>query len=738
MLGEKDTRALRPARDAPTGVSVRPLYDRSWAVIVGISAYEPGSYHLPNARRDAEEMARVLRESFGFDEVHTLYDQEASDGEILSWLRDRLPHETHENDRVVFFFAGHGATQPGEEEGTKRGYLVPHNARVGQYADYVDMRELRDACALIPAKHILVILDTCFSGIAAVATRDEPQRSGAPLSDAYLRRITTGRARQVLTAGRSDERAADSGVRPGHSAFTGALLDALEGRADQNCDGLITAVDLASYVCPRVSRETAVAGEAGQTPFFGRLDVRGEGDFVFLLPGAEGPLAGAAESEARLERLSDLDQAYREWQARKHLAGRSQLQKLMETGGAATASPVQALFLLRSAVQRDLPPGPWLDLLCARGQIGEIEIPADSARAELASEAQQLLGLKDERLPERPAAGDKRFGPVAWAAVHHSDARLRHTAALALLTLQPAPLAALGRLRAALRHSVQGPLRRWGRRAELLGTLAEADPRVGDELVDLGLPVRAGIGLWRAGSRLRRDSGRIMVMAAGGALGAGVGLGLLRSLTTLLIGVPTFVQLSFTASVSGGLLAGSLVLGLAASLALLRPASPASGRSTWRRQALVLSLGALTFSVGHALVAFLGGLSLAAAPWFLPMGFLFGLGLGLAVVDRLGDGQSRTRGAWLWRTGLAAAVSVLIQALYLLAGGQFTAIGLLWPGRLYSDWLGLSGEGSWADSLSLLDAALVGAVLAAALAFGLDRAGRWLARYRDMASRAGE
>ena len=104
------------------------------------------------------------------------------------------------------------------------------------------------------------------------------------LTDVYLQQITERPAWQVLTAGSSDELAADSGSRPGHSAFTSALLAGLEGLADQNRDGIITASELASYVMPVVSRETATARGQGQTPFFSYLAGSGQGDFVFLPP----------------------------------------------------------------------------------------------------------------------------------------------------------------------------------------------------------------------------------------------------------------------------------------------------------------------------------------------------------------------------------------------------------------------------------------------------------------------
>lgn len=68
-----------------------------------------------------------------------LCDEQATQQAILEWLRDNLPVKTGPNDRVVFFFAGHGVTHPR----SGRGYLVPYGARQGKYSDYVDKEPVR-------------------------------------------------------------------------------------------------------------------------------------------------------------------------------------------------------------------------------------------------------------------------------------------------------------------------------------------------------------------------------------------------------------------------------------------------------------------------------------------------------------------------------------------------------------------------------------------------------------------
>ena len=82
--------------------------------------------------------------------------------------------------------------------------------------------------------------------------------------------------RQMFTAGGSDEQVADNGPN-GHSVFTWTVLQGLDGRADLNGDGIITASELAAYVAPSVS------SLSHQTPSFGNLAGSEGGDFIFEL-----------------------------------------------------------------------------------------------------------------------------------------------------------------------------------------------------------------------------------------------------------------------------------------------------------------------------------------------------------------------------------------------------------------------------------------------------------------------
>lgn len=87
----------------------RPGYRQSWAFVVGINEYERVS-PLWYAREDAIAVEQILRAKFGFPEQNTkvLLNGEATRSAILSTFLEFTHDKISEDDRVLFFFAGHG------------------------------------------------------------------------------------------------------------------------------------------------------------------------------------------------------------------------------------------------------------------------------------------------------------------------------------------------------------------------------------------------------------------------------------------------------------------------------------------------------------------------------------------------------------------------------------------------------------------------------------------------------
>jgi peptidoglycan/xylan/chitin deacetylase (PgdA/CDA1 family)/uncharacterized caspase-like protein len=248
----------------------------SWAVVIGVDTYAKWP-RLQYATRDATAVAQLLTEKFGFskDRIITLTNQQATRAAILAAFNGGLAQAgVKKNDQILVFFAGHGATRK-LSSGRDLGYIVPVDSDPEQIAvDGIAMTEIQNIAESLTAKHVLFVMDACYSGLGLTRGGGNFQRDNA-------KRI----GRQMLTAGGADQLVSDGGPN-GHSVFTWALLQGLGGKADLNGDGIITGTELAAYVAP------AVSNVAPQTPAFGSLPGSEGGDFVFELP-AEGEYLSA-------------------------------------------------------------------------------------------------------------------------------------------------------------------------------------------------------------------------------------------------------------------------------------------------------------------------------------------------------------------------------------------------------------------------------------------------------------
>lgn len=255
---------------APNSSSYRPSYSGSHALVIGINRYDHVG-PLAFAVNDATKVAETLIKQFGFHSANVtlMRDAEAKREAIMRSYLSYAGDKVKPNDRVLVFFAGHGHTVSGRRE---TGFLVPVDGDLSDLSTLIRWDELTRDADLIPAKHILFLMDACYGGLAV--TRKAPATGSERYVEDMLLRVT----RQVITAGRADEPVSDGdGTRPSHSIFTSHLLDALDGGA-YSTPGVITAMDVLSYVRLKVGMDS----QSKQTPHFGIVD--GDGDFIFRAP----------------------------------------------------------------------------------------------------------------------------------------------------------------------------------------------------------------------------------------------------------------------------------------------------------------------------------------------------------------------------------------------------------------------------------------------------------------------
>lgn len=124
---------------------------------IGIDSYQFFT-PLRNARKDIEDLARVLVDQYAFEaeDIQLICDQEATKDNIIDKL-DGLRRKVEPGDKLLIYYSGHGYTD------TDRGFWIPVDAEPSRVSSYLANAEVRDIIQSIKARHILLLSDSCFS-----------------------------------------------------------------------------------------------------------------------------------------------------------------------------------------------------------------------------------------------------------------------------------------------------------------------------------------------------------------------------------------------------------------------------------------------------------------------------------------------------------------------------------------------------------------------------------------------
>jgi hypothetical protein len=256
--------AVRAAAQAATP-SDDPLR-HGHALLIGNSHYrDPRWAALDDVQLQIQQLKEGLKDHF--DDVEVAEDFEALP--LLAKINDFIRERGNEgNTRLFIYYAGHGYTQVQRNE--MRGYItgVDTPSIDGTTQGYnaarrraIDMVDIRAALERSPAKSILFMFDSCFAGTIFTSRSDPPR-----LTKDIVARLIDKPARDIITAGLPNERV------PAHSPIPSLLLAALNGAADPNRNGVISSMEIYTYL-----RDHVLPMNINLTPQWGRLP---DGDFA--------------------------------------------------------------------------------------------------------------------------------------------------------------------------------------------------------------------------------------------------------------------------------------------------------------------------------------------------------------------------------------------------------------------------------------------------------------------------
>jgi Caspase domain len=378
-----------------------------YALIIGIDDYQ-NLPKLQTAVGDAQALDQILRQRYGF-QTTLLINAHATRSNILdafSDYRDRL----HDNDNLLIYYAGHGARDGG------RAYWLPVDSRPKSPANWIIAEEITKGMQVMPARHVLIISDSCYSGGLSRDIRVD----NVPTDRAkYLQTMIDSKSRVLISSGR-DEPVADGGSG-GHSVFANALLRGLRG----DTDPIFTASNLFHQFV-----EQAVIGGSRQVPLYQLIQDSGHefGDFVFVARSA---------ASATLNRPPDSGTTPVPAGGGSARPGRKSSSRLAVDGRSATAAPADATGALPLTDYR-------VSLLEYRDWPQTISDSAmfDIAKWQVIAE-RSMWTLLDKELAGSPGAGvvlnpQRKTFVFEWQKVIESDPALA-TNALLPIFLRPDP-----------------------------------------------------------------------------------------------------------------------------------------------------------------------------------------------------------------------------------------------------------------------------------------------------------
>ncbi len=253
---------LVPASDVDTlPVGRAKTRENAYAVVIGIDTYRNKLPKADYASHDAEVMANYLTKVMGYEEenVAVLLNDRAAKTDLEKYIEHWLPKRVEPGASVFVYFSGHGA--PNAKTGDA--YLVPYD---GDPA-FVDatgypLKRLYDQVGKLPAKEVVVMLDSCFSGAGGRSVIAKGMR---PMVLSVENPVLAGGKTVVLAASQGDQ-VSSTYDQKGHGLLTYFFLKGLQGEADKNKDGSVDLAELFNYVKPQVERKARRDFNNEQTP----------------------------------------------------------------------------------------------------------------------------------------------------------------------------------------------------------------------------------------------------------------------------------------------------------------------------------------------------------------------------------------------------------------------------------------------------------------------------------------
>jgi len=233
----------------------------AYAVIIGIEQYRQKMPTADFAVHDAKIVADYLLKVMGYpaENVVILLNNKATKGDFDKYLGRWLSNNVEKDSSVFIYYSGHGAPNPN----TGDAYLVPYDGD----PTFIDetgysLQRLYEQLGRLPAREIIVALDSCFSGAGG---RSVMAKGARPLVMNLQSAFVLPRNVTVMAAA-SSHQISSTYEEKSHGLFTYFMLKGIKDEDVVRQDGSIAVGDLFTFMKPQIERIARKQYNNEQTP----------------------------------------------------------------------------------------------------------------------------------------------------------------------------------------------------------------------------------------------------------------------------------------------------------------------------------------------------------------------------------------------------------------------------------------------------------------------------------------
>lgn len=241
---EKQAAQTVPTQGPPPFVIKPKLY----ILAIGVSKYDMPELVLGYPAKDATDFVAAFRKQQNqvYREVKVRQLGDASKEDVLAGL-EWLEKEATSNDVSALFIAGHGVNNNVGEF-----YFLPRNVNLERLrSTAISYATIKSVVANLPGK-VLFFIDTCHSGNVMGSRRGAQVDLVAVAND--LSAVENG---VVVFASSTGRQYSMESAQWNNGAFTHAVVEGLNGKADYNNDRRISINEMNLYLSERVKELTS-------------------------------------------------------------------------------------------------------------------------------------------------------------------------------------------------------------------------------------------------------------------------------------------------------------------------------------------------------------------------------------------------------------------------------------------------------------------------------------------------